>query len=110
MNCLVQTGKTSLLELNASDERGIDTVRERIKDFSRYSRTGFGDAPFGLIVLDECDQMTGPAQTALEANNGNQQPHQPLYPHLQPIKQNHRANSKPMRHIPLLKTGQASHD
>jgi replication factor C small subunit len=57
--------KNFTLELNASDERGIDTVRERIKDFSRYSRTGFGDAPFGLIVLDECDQMTGPAQTAL---------------------------------------------
>ncbi len=57
--------KSFTLELNASDERGIDTVRERIKDFSRYSRTGFGNAPFGLIILDECDQMTGPAQTAL---------------------------------------------
>ena len=53
------------MELNASDERGIDTVRERIKDFSRYSRAGFGDIPFALIILDECDQMTGPAQTAL---------------------------------------------
>jgi replication factor C small subunit len=53
------------LELNASDERGIDTVRERIKDFSRYSRSGFENVPFSLIVLDECDQMTGPAQTAL---------------------------------------------
>jgi replication factor C small subunit len=53
------------LELNASDERGIDTVRERIKDFSRYSRSGFGDIPFALVILDECDQMTGPAQTAL---------------------------------------------
>ncbi|MGE5533695.1 MAG: replication factor C small subunit [Ignavibacteria bacterium] len=53
------------LELNASDERGIDTVRDRIKDFSRYSRAGFGDIPFALIILDECDQMTGPAQTAL---------------------------------------------
>ncbi len=54
------------LELNASDERGIDTVRDRIKDFSRYSRTGFGgNIPFALIILDECDQMTGPAQTAL---------------------------------------------
>jgi replication factor C small subunit len=54
------------LELNASDERGIDTVRDRIKDFSRYSRTGFGgNIPFALIILDESDQMTGPAQTAL---------------------------------------------
>lgn len=53
------------LELNASDERGIDTVRDRIKDFSRYSRSGFGDIPFALIILDESDQMTGPAQTAL---------------------------------------------
>jgi replication factor C small subunit len=40
-------------------------VRDRIKDFSRYSRSGFGDIPFALIILDECDQMTGPAQTAL---------------------------------------------
>jgi replication factor C small subunit len=58
--------KSFTLELNASDERGIDTVRDRIKDFSRYSRTGFGgNIPFALIILDECDQMTGPAQTAL---------------------------------------------
>jgi replication factor C small subunit len=59
--------KSFTLELNASDERGIDTVRDRIKDFSRYSRAGFGggDVPFALIILDECDQMTGPAQTAL---------------------------------------------
>jgi len=60
-----QNWKNFTLELNASDERGIDTVRERIKDFSRYSRAGFGNIPFALIVLDECDQMTGPAQTAL---------------------------------------------
>jgi replication factor C small subunit len=53
------------LELNASDERGIDTVRDRIKDFSRYSRAAFGNVPFALIILDESDQMTGPAQTAL---------------------------------------------
>ncbi len=60
-----QNWKSFTLELNASDERGIDTVRDRIKDFSRYSRSGFGDIPFALIILDECDQMTGPAQTAL---------------------------------------------
>ena len=38
--------KSFTLELNASDERGIDTVRERVKDFSRYSRSGFGNVPF----------------------------------------------------------------
>jgi replication factor C small subunit len=57
--------KSFTLELNASDERGIDTVRDRVKDFSRYSRTGFGNVPFALIILDESDQMTGAAQTAL---------------------------------------------
>jgi len=57
--------KTFTLELNASDERGIDTVRDRVKDFSRYSRSAFGNVPFALIILDECDQMTGAAQTAL---------------------------------------------
>jgi len=60
-----QNWRSFTLELNASDERGIDTVRDRIKDFSRYSRSGFGDIPYALIILDECDQMTGPAQTAL---------------------------------------------
>jgi replication factor C small subunit len=60
-----QNWKTFTLELNASDERGIDTVRDRVKDFSRYSRSAFGNVPFALIILDECDQMTGAAQTAL---------------------------------------------
>jgi replication factor C small subunit len=60
-----QNWRNFTLELNASDERGIDTVRDRVKDFSRYSRAGFGEIPFALIILDECDQMTGPAQTAL---------------------------------------------
>ena len=60
-----QNWKTFTLELNASDERGINTVLDRIKDFSRYGRAGFGNVPFGLIILDESDQMTGPAQTAL---------------------------------------------
>jgi len=60
-----QNWKTFTLELNASDERGIDTVRDRIKDFSRYGRAAFGNVPFALVILDESDQMTGPAQTAL---------------------------------------------
>ncbi len=61
----LQNWRNFTLELNASDERGIDTIRERVKDFSRYSRGAFGDVPFALVILDESDQMTGPAQTAL---------------------------------------------
>ncbi len=53
------------LELNASDERGIQMVRERIKTFSRHATGLLGNAPFGLVILDESDQMTAEAQTAL---------------------------------------------
>ncbi len=53
----------NFLELNASDERGIEVVRGRIKDFARAS--SFGDAPFKLIFLDEGDALTTDAQQAL---------------------------------------------
>jgi replication factor C small subunit len=53
----------SVLELNASDERGIDMVREKVKKFSKWS--GFADIPFKIIILDEADEMTSAAQTAL---------------------------------------------
>jgi replication factor C small subunit len=53
------------LELNASDERGIGMVRERVKSFSRHSRGMLGNVPYSIIILDECDQMTASAQTAL---------------------------------------------
>lgn len=52
------------LELNASDERGISTVRERVKTFARYVDRRVG-VPFRIIILDEADEMTGDAQTAL---------------------------------------------
>lgn len=51
------------LELNASDERGINMVREKVKKFSRWA--GFGEIPFKIIILDEADEMTSDAQTAL---------------------------------------------
>src|SRR5207244_2233648 len=50
--------------LNASDERGSDMVRERVKNFARYSDRRDG-VPFRLIILDEADSMTADAQTAL---------------------------------------------
>jgi len=52
------------LELNASDERGINMVRERVKKFSRFAGLD-ADIPFKIIILDEADEMTSDAQTAL---------------------------------------------
>ena len=52
------------LELNASNERGIDTVRSRIKNFASYSDRSAG-IPFRIVLLDESDAMTNDAQTAM---------------------------------------------
>lgn len=57
------------LELNASDERGIKMVRERVKEFAAVMKLTTGDKednrPFRIIILDEADEMTPEAQTAL---------------------------------------------
>ena len=52
------------LELNASDERGINTVRNRIKVFARYADRRV-EIPFRIIILDEADEMTKDAQSAM---------------------------------------------
>jgi replication factor C small subunit len=44
------------LSLNASDERGIDVVRERVKTFARFSDRREG-VPYRLVILDESDEM-----------------------------------------------------
>jgi replication factor C small subunit len=54
--------KQNFLELNASDARGIDTVRNNIKNFCRLKAVG---SPFRIIFLDEVDNMTKDAQHAL---------------------------------------------
>ncbi len=56
-------GGTTPVLLHNSDERGIDVVRGRIKDFARA--VSMGKAPFKLIFLDEADALTADAQQAL---------------------------------------------
>jgi replication factor C small subunit len=57
------------LELNASDERGIKMVRERVKEFAAVMKLSTSnnddDKPYRIIILDEADEMTSEAQTAL---------------------------------------------
>ncbi|KJZ76609.1 Replication factor C subunit 2 [Hirsutella minnesotensis 3608] len=65
--------KTRVLELNASDERGISIVREKVKNFARMQLTNppnsakskYPCPPFKIIILDEADSMTQDAQSAL---------------------------------------------
>ncbi|MFH1623063.1 MAG: replication factor C small subunit [Candidatus Aenigmatarchaeota archaeon] len=53
----------NVLELNASNERGIDVIRNKVKEFAR-TRTVSG-VGYRLIILDEADALTGDAQQAL---------------------------------------------
>lgn len=53
--------RLSCLELNASDERGIQVVRERVKGFAGVKAPG----KVKIVILDEADALTADAQTAL---------------------------------------------
>ncbi len=61
--------KENFLELNASDERGIDIIRTKVKDFARTK--ALGNVPFKLIYLDESDALTREAQQALRRTMEN---------------------------------------
>jgi len=65
------------LELNASDERGIDVVRDRIKSFAR---TSFGGANYRIIFLDEADALCVPPGTEVVAGY-------PSSPEVKPIEE-----------------------
>ncbi|MGC9553868.1 MAG: replication factor C small subunit [Thermoplasmatota archaeon] len=58
-----ETWRDNFEELNASDERGIDVVRGKIKNFARTAP--LGEASFKIIFLDEADSLTPDAQSAL---------------------------------------------
>ena len=65
---LGESWRTDTLELNASDERGIKMVRERVKEFAAVMKLPTDRANkrmFRIIILDEADEMTADAQTAL---------------------------------------------
>jgi len=55
--------KQNVLETNASDERKLETVRGKIKEFARTK--SIGDVPFKILILDEADNLTPDAQQAL---------------------------------------------
>lgn len=64
-----ESWRENYLELNASDERGIEVVRQKVKDFARTK--ALENVPFKVIFLDEADALTKEAQQALRRTMEN---------------------------------------
>ena len=67
--------KQRILELNASDERGISVVRDKVKRFAQLTASGKRPdgkpcPPYKIVILDEADSMTRDAQSALRYKMG----------------------------------------
>ena len=89
-------------ELNASDERGIDVVRNQIKQFART--TPLGDATFKILFLDEADALTTDAQAALRRTMESYAKTCPVYPLVQLLLEDYRPHSEPVCDLPFPAT------
>lgn len=64
-----KTWRQNVLELNASDSRGIDIIRNNVKNFARTK--SLSDVGYRMIILDEADALTSEAQQALRRTMEN---------------------------------------
>jgi len=88
--------RDNLIELNASDERGIDVVRGKVKDFARAASIGMTD--FKIIFLDEADSLTSDAQAALRRTI-TVYPDVQVHPFVQLLVQDNRADTVTLRGV-----------
>ena len=85
-------------ELNASDERGIDVVRNQIKEFARTRPAG--EEAFKILFLDEADALTTDAQAALRRTMESLCKDLPVHPLLQLFLENYRPYPEPVCDLP----------